>query len=78
MYTVGEFSRIAQVSKRLLRYYDQIDLLKPDHSDPATGYRYYSAGQMTELNRILALRVRSGTVPSASMPGRTGGRFRQT
>ena len=56
MYTVGEFSRIAQVSKRLLRYYDQIDLLKPDHSDPATGYRYYSAGQMTELNRILALK----------------------
>ncbi|MBC8099625.1 MAG: MerR family transcriptional regulator [Armatimonadetes bacterium] len=56
MFTVGEFARLAQVSKRLLRYYDQIDLLKPAHSDPHTGYRYYSAAQMPTLNRILALK----------------------
>ncbi len=29
MFSVGEFSRIGQVSKRLLRYYDEIGLLKP-------------------------------------------------
>jgi DNA-binding transcriptional MerR regulator len=56
MFTVGEFSQLAQVSKRLLRYYDQIDLLKPVHTDPLTGYRYYSAEQMPDLNRILALK----------------------
>ncbi|MBC7870193.1 MAG: MerR family transcriptional regulator [Chitinophagaceae bacterium] len=56
MFTVGEFSRLAQVSKRLLRYYDEIDLLKPVHSDRLTGYRYYSAEQMPLLNRILALK----------------------
>lgn len=56
MFTVGEFSQIAQVSKRLLRYYDQIDLLKPVHSDRFTGYRYYSAEQLPQLNRILALK----------------------
>ena len=56
MFTVGEFSRLAQVSKRLLRYYDEIGLLKPGYTDPSTGYRYYSAGQMTDLNRILALK----------------------
>jgi DNA-binding transcriptional MerR regulator len=56
MFTVGEFSRIAQVSKRLLRYYDEIGLLKPIHIDRFTGYRYYSAVQMSNLNRILALK----------------------
>lgn len=56
MFTVGEFSRLAQVSKRLLRYYDEIGLLKPAHTDAATGYRYYRAEQMSHLNRILALK----------------------
>lgn len=56
MFTVGEFSRLAQVSKRLLRYYDEIGLLKPVHIDKSTGYRYYSAEQMPLLNRILALK----------------------
>ncbi len=56
MFTVGEFSTLAQVSKRLLRYYDEIGLLKPAHTDPATGYRYYSAEQMAQLNRILVLK----------------------
>jgi DNA-binding transcriptional MerR regulator len=56
MFTVGEFSTLAQVSKRLLRYYDEIGLLKPAHIDPATGYRYYSAEQMGHLNRMLVLK----------------------
>src|SRR5215216_3283107 len=56
MFTVGEFSRIARVSKRLLRYYDEIGLLKPVHIEKFTGYRYYSAEQMPRLNRILALK----------------------
>ena len=56
MFTVGEFSRLARVSKRLLRYYDEIGLLKPVHTDPLTEYRYYSAEQMPLLNRILALK----------------------
>ncbi len=56
MFTVGEFSRLAQVSKRLLRYYDEIGLLKPVHIDKSTGYRSYSAEQMPLLNRILALK----------------------
>lgn len=56
MFTVGEFSRLARVSKRLLRYYDEIGLLKPIHTDKFTGYRYYSAEQMPRLNRILALK----------------------
>jgi DNA-binding transcriptional MerR regulator len=56
MFTVGDFARLAQVSKRLLRYYDEIGLLKPNHIDRLTGYRYYSAEQLPTLNRILALK----------------------
>jgi DNA-binding transcriptional MerR regulator len=56
MFKIGEFSKIAQVSGRLLRYYDEIGLLKPQHIDKWTGYRYYTADQLPRLNRILALK----------------------
>lgn len=56
MFTVGEFSKIAQVSKRLLRYYDEIGLFMPAYTDPMTSRRFYKAEQMTQLNRILALK----------------------
>ncbi len=56
MFRIGEFSTIARVSKRLLQYYDEIDLFKPEYVDPYTGYRSYSATQLPQLNRILALK----------------------
>ena len=56
MFLTGEFSRIARVSKRMLQYYDRIGLFSPEHTDPHTGYRYYSARQLPRLNRILALK----------------------
>ncbi|MEM7034221.1 MAG: MerR family transcriptional regulator [Chloroflexota bacterium] len=56
MFRIGEFSKIGQVSGHLLRYYDEIGLLKPAKIDAWTGYRYYSAEQLPRLNRILALK----------------------
>ncbi len=56
MFTVGEFSKIAQVSTRLLRYYDELGLFVPAQIDTFTGRRFYSADQMPALNRILALK----------------------
>ena len=56
MFRIGEFSKIAQVPASLLRYYDDIGLFIPIHSDRDTGYRYYSVQQLTQLNRILALK----------------------
>lgn len=56
MFRIGEFSKIAQVSGRLLRYYDEIGLLAPQHTDTQTGYRYYTIEQLPRLNRILALK----------------------
>lgn len=54
MYTIGEFSKLAQVSKRQLRFYDQIGLFVP-HLIHENGRRLYSATQFAELNRILVL-----------------------
>ena len=56
MFKIGDFSRIARVSCRLLRYYDEIGLLKPGSTERDTGYRYYSASQLPRLNRILVLK----------------------
>lgn len=56
MFRIGEFSKIAQVSGRLLRYYDEIGLLTPEFTDPESGYRFYSAQQLPRLNRILVLK----------------------
>lgn len=56
MFRIGEFSKIAQVSGRLLRYYDEIGLLTPNYTDAQSGYRYYTAEQLPRLNRILALK----------------------
>jgi DNA-binding transcriptional MerR regulator len=56
MFRIGEFAQIAQVSGRQLRFYDQLGLLQPAHTDPNTRYRYYSIRQLPRLNRILALK----------------------
>jgi len=56
MFRIGEFSRIARVSCRLLRFYDEIGLLKPGAVDPATGYRFYTSEHLRRLNRILVLK----------------------
>ena len=56
MFSIGEFARHGRVSVRMLRHYDAIGLLRPAAVDAATGYRFYRAGQLAELNRIIALK----------------------
>lgn len=56
MFKIGEFSRIGQVSVRMLRHYDKMGLLAPKEVDQFTGYRYYTLEQLPRLNRILALK----------------------
>jgi DNA-binding transcriptional MerR regulator len=56
MFLTGEFAKIARISKRTLQYYDDIGLLRPVHTDPETGYRYYSSKQLPRLNQIIALK----------------------
>mgnify|MGYP000344849793 FL=1 len=56
MFKIGEFSRLAQVPIKTLRYYDEVGLLKPAQVDKFTDYRYYRAEQLARLNRILAFK----------------------
>ncbi|MBJ8191708.1 MerR family transcriptional regulator, partial [Bacillus cereus] len=63
MFKISAFSRLSKVSLKTLRYYDQIGILKPRKVDYDTGYRYYSADQLLELNRILIYKELGFTLP---------------
>lgn len=67
MFRIGEFSKLTQVSVRMLRHYDAAGLLRPARIDPFTGYRLYSAAQIPTLQKILLLRDMEFTV--AQMAG---------
>jgi DNA-binding transcriptional MerR regulator len=56
MFKIGDFSKLTRVSVRMLRYYDEVGLFKPTKIDDFTGYRYYSAKQISEINFIVSLR----------------------
>lgn len=47
--SIGEFSKICEVSTKTLRYYDEIGLIHPDEINPVNGYRYYSIKQLTKM-----------------------------
>ena len=55
-FSIGEFARHGRVSVRMLRHYDAIGLLRPARVDAASGYRFYEASQLAELNRVIALK----------------------
>ena len=56
MYTIGKLARLAGVTTRTLRYYDQIGLLRPSKTSEA-GYRQYGKEQVDALQQILFYRA---------------------
>ena len=52
MLRIGEFSKLAKISIKALRYYDKIGLLKPAMIDSATQYRYYAPEQLQTVRLI--------------------------
>lgn len=54
--TIGEFSRLSQLSIRMLRYYDEHDVLRPTHTDPRSGYRSYAPALLATARRVRQLR----------------------
>ncbi len=54
---IGRFSQICRLSIKTLRYYDEIELLKPAHIDQWTNYRYYAIEQAAIANQIRLLRA---------------------
>ncbi len=51
--SIGEVSKIKEVSHTSLRYYDEIGVLIPAYTNPDNGYRYYAKGQMIILDFII-------------------------
>ena len=56
LYKIGEFSKLVNVPVKTLRYYDEINLFKPQEIDLFNGYRYYSEKQIDDLEVILSLK----------------------
>lgn len=54
-YTVQQLGKLAGVSTRTLRYYDEIELLKPARIN-SSGYRIYGQAELDRLQQILFYR----------------------
>ncbi|MBQ2901827.1 MAG: MerR family transcriptional regulator [Agathobacter sp.] len=52
-FTISEFAKLRNININSLRYYEKLGLLKPAVVDENTGYRYYSAEQVSILNKII-------------------------
>jgi DNA-binding transcriptional MerR regulator len=54
--TIGEFARLARLTPKALRVYDETGLLRPVDVDAATGYRRYDLAQLHQARLIGLLR----------------------
>ncbi|MBQ5675945.1 MAG: MerR family transcriptional regulator [Lachnospiraceae bacterium] len=52
-FLISEFAKLRGININSLRYYEKLGLLKPAFVDENTNYRYYSAEQLTLLNKII-------------------------
>lgn len=57
MMTITEFARLCGCNAQTLRYYDKIDLLKPEKVDPWSGYRHYAREQAIDFVKIKNLQA---------------------
>ena len=51
--TISELGRLRNVDSKSLRYYERVGALIPAYVDPDTQYRYYTLGQLVDLDTIL-------------------------
>ena len=56
MYKIGELSALCRIPVKTLRFYDSEGILTPEYIDNFTGYRYYSAAQLSDCYRIVKLK----------------------
>jgi PPM family protein phosphatase len=54
--TSGEFARASGLSRKALRLYDELDLLRPAVIDPASQYRFYDPAQLEQARLVAWLR----------------------
>ncbi len=55
-YSIGEFSVIARLTVKAIRFYHEKGILVPARVDEATGYRYYDAASVERARIVTTLR----------------------
>lgn len=66
MLTIGEFSRISFATKKTLRYYDEIGLVRPEYI-AENGYRYYTVNQLGDMLLISKLKGYGFSLPEIAV-----------
>jgi len=56
LFSIGEIASACGVSIDTLRFYETKSLLHPAHTDPISGYRYYSLENLLRLRKVLGLK----------------------
>ncbi|MUT67440.1 MerR family transcriptional regulator [Paenibacillus sp. NEAU-GSW1] len=56
LYSIGQASKICNLSIQTLRFYDKIGLVNPSETDKFTGYRYYSNHDLLHVKIVQGLK----------------------
>lgn len=62
LYSIGEVSKIKEITIKALRYYHKMGILIPKYIDNTTGYRYYSIDQFVYIDIIKACRTLGSSI----------------
>ena len=57
LFKIGEVSKILGVTRKAILVYEEMGLLTPAVKDKESGYRYYSADNMTQIRSIRSLQA---------------------
>lgn len=57
LFSIGEVSKIKEITIKALRYYHKMGILIPSYIDESTGYRYYSIDQFIYIDILKACRA---------------------
>ena len=71
---IGEIAEFFGISRKAIRLYEKKGIIKPVEVDAQNGYRYYSAGQVQQLNALLELKALGFSLDEIKkiMDGETG------
>ncbi|MBQ7816204.1 MAG: MerR family transcriptional regulator [Oscillospiraceae bacterium] len=57
LFQIGEITKILGITRKTLLVYENMGLLKPAVKDEDSGYRYYTADNMTQIRSIRSLQA---------------------
>lgn len=66
MMSIGEFALHTGISVKALRFYDERGILPPAEVEPASGYRFYAAGQLRVATTVRVLRAAGMSLESVA------------